>query len=237
MWSNHTWYFAIHGNDKYSVKLPAQRVIDLLNGKGYLARTGKQSFKGRGMNISCIYTEDGNFGRPGTLENEWCTLLDIRAAKNIPDSLNHYREILSEIAADLDWELVLAEDDDENENVVLYPPAAKPDRETARYIFNYFGELLTSLEWKARMHFFSLEKNPHGSAAREEFFRERGLLSSDPEVLDLLKDGYGNFELKAAERILEQHRDAIFLNNCPQCNKLARTPKAKQCRHCGHSWR
>jgi hypothetical protein len=27
-----------------------------------------------------------------------------------------------------------------------------------------------------------------------------------------------------------------IINTCPQCGQLARTPLAKQCRHCGHDW-
>lgn len=35
---------------------------------------------------------------------------------------------------------------------------------------------------------------------------------------------------------MKEAPEKVFLNNCPKCNKLARTPYARQCRHCGHSW-
>lgn len=38
-----------------------------------------------------------------------------------------------------------------------------------------------------------------------------------------------------AERLYKHHRNEI-LNPCPRCEKLARTPLAKQCRHCGFDW-
>lgn len=38
-----------------------------------------------------------------------------------------------------------------------------------------------------------------------------------------------------AERLLKDHGSEI-LNTCPRCEKLARTPLAKQCRHCGFDW-
>jgi hypothetical protein len=41
---------------------------------------------------------------------------------------------------------------------------------------------------------------------------------------------------KIAEYLLENYESEIFINNCPNCKQLARTPKAKQCRHCGHDW-
>jgi len=45
-----------------------------------------------------------------------------------------------------------------------------------------------------------------------------------------------NEEEKIARIIIEKHEDRIFWNRCPKCGKLARTPKAKQCRFCQHDW-
>jgi len=36
--------------------------------------------------------------------------------------------------------------------------------------------------------------------------------------------------------LLENYGDKIFWNLCPNCGELARTPKAKQCRHCNQDW-
>ncbi len=71
------------------------------------------------MNIACIYTKNGNFGTPESLENELCTLLDIQASKTIPDSLQYFRALLTPIARDLNWEFILECDDAENEDVVF----------------------------------------------------------------------------------------------------------------------
>jgi len=51
-----------------------------------------------------------------------------------------------------------------------------------------------------------------------------------------LKNGQEVFEWETAKRILADNSEKKLLNNCPQCHKLARTPKSKQCRHCGYSW-
>ena len=42
-------------------------------------------------------------------------------------------------------------------------------------------------------------------------------------------------ETHIAQRILRYHKEKV-INDCPQCGKLARTPKAKQCRYCQHDW-
>lgn len=41
---------------------------------------------------------------------------------------------------------------------------------------------------------------------------------------------------KLATLISDNFSDKILWNNCPNCNKLARTPKAKQCRFCEYDW-
>lgn len=63
-----------------------------------------------------------------------------------------------------------------------------------------------------------------------------GWLSDDPEARWLAKDGYDPFVEKTAERILAGDKERVFLNYCPRCHELARTPKAQQCRFCGFDW-
>jgi hypothetical protein len=42
-------------------------------------------------------------------------------------------------------------------------------------------------------------------------------------------------KIKIAERIYKDHQNEIFINKCPICGTLARTPLAKQAL-CGHRW-
>ncbi|MFD2967753.1 hypothetical protein [Sphingobacterium bambusae] len=113
------------------------------------------------------------------------------------------------------------------------------DNERAKYIIGYFSNLLSSVERMAIKHTtstYKINNSTSDNTSLTKVYRERGWLTSDQNVLDLLKDGYDNFELNVANRILNQDSDKVFFNNCPKCNKLARTPYARQCRHCGHSW-
>lgn len=113
------------------------------------------------------------------------------------------------------------------------------ESETAKYIINHFSRLLSVEERMAIKHTtstYKLSNSSSNNTSINRLYRERGWLTSDQTVLDLLKDGYDNFELNVANRILSENPDQIFLNNCPKCHKLARTPYARQCRHCGNSW-
>lgn len=65
---------------------------------------------------------------------------------------------------------------------------------------------------------------------------ERGWISERQDIKDFLKDGYEEFELRVAKRIMTETPEKVFLNTCLKCNKLTRTPYARQCRHCGNSW-
>jgi len=101
---------------------------------------------------------------------------------------------------------------------------------------------MTETERKAQRHLFATMK---ASMGRSDETAQRGaqkhkihsrMLSTEPDVLRLVKDGYEQFQLTTAARILKDSADKTFLNCCPLCGELARTPSAKQCRYCGYDW-
>jgi hypothetical protein len=109
------------------------------------------------------------------------------------------------------------------------------DKETANYIKNYFSNLMTDdekLALKYHMYTYKTEDNPK----MRKLMVEKGWISEQPEIQKFLKNGYDDFELKIALRIITESAGKVFFNNCPKCKKLARTPYARQCRHCGHAW-
>jgi len=117
------------------------------------------------------------------------------------------------------------------------------DRDLTRYVVTYFSALMTPEEQLARRHLVTTYKRSGGRSdleAQQAVRREGGprarRLSDDPAVLRLAADGLDAFEERVAARILSERREDVFLNYCPQCGGLTRTPKAKLCLHCGHSW-
>jgi hypothetical protein len=121
------------------------------------------------------------------------------------------------------------------------------------YVITYFGHLMN--EQRAYSHLVSLraltdtqQRLCVGVAWDEEsgnavpaqlkslvLGRLQGL-SHDPQVLQLASDGFKAFFERTAERILAADRDKVLLNYCCLCGAVARTPKARQCRSCGHDW-
>jgi hypothetical protein len=118
------------------------------------------------------------------------------------------------------------------------------DFETAYYIANYFPRLLSANEAAALRHYNAMFKigtsdrysTKEQYEARFQWYKDRNSISDNPEVLSLLDNGLPQFYINVASRITKEKLERVYFNNCPNCNKLARTPYARQCKHCGHSW-
>ncbi|MBJ6760071.1 hypothetical protein JGU66_04800 [Myxococcaceae bacterium JPH2] len=51
-----------------------------------------------------------------------------------------------------------------------------------------------------------------------------------------LADGLDAAEHNFRNRVLKDHAQDIHINRCGQCNRIVRTPKARQCFWCGYDW-
>lgn len=119
--------------------------------------------------------------------------------------------------------------------------AEQMEQETADYILAHYTELLQNSERKALRHFHSLikledQRELLNIDSRELVYKSAGWLSTENDVLDLVSLGEDNFKMRIASRILEEHKADVFINYCPQCGSLARTPLSKQCRYCQYDW-
>lgn len=106
------------------------------------------------------------------------------------------------------------------------------------YIWKHYQNYWTDLEQEANAHHFAQENllrfKDRGIPEVNERYSK--LTSTNPKVLALLQDGYSTFIKNVATRIYHEDRKNLNINRCPKCNGLARTPKARQCRYCFHSW-
>lgn len=67
-----------------------------------------------------------------------------------------------------------------------------------------------------------------------EYKMELSYRFQDKKVNEMVSLGKTVVEENIAKRILKDNPS--ILNNCPKCGRLARTPKARQCRFCGNKW-
>lgn len=112
------------------------------------------------------------------------------------------------------------------------------EEEYIRYVFDHYGHLMSPQEHAAwKHHDVSWRLKVENSAIDESHpLIQKGWISRDPVVLNLLKDGYEAYRYNTVQRIIAENPGRIFYNECPKCNKLARTNKARQCRYCNHTW-
>jgi len=118
------------------------------------------------------------------------------------------------------------------ENRSLIMAASTPDEHLTWYVINYFGGLMTEPEWLAHRAFIGQRKAEHSDCP--ELMEESN--TKDPDALALMSEGQQQFMRRARDRILRDHPDKVFLNNCPRCGGLAMTPTAQQCRWCFYDW-
>jgi len=106
----------------------------------------------------------------------------------------------------------------------------------AIYIINYYSHLMTFEEkvaHKSMMGEFKIQSAT--SSSMKEALRKQWI-SDDPKVLELLLGGPDAFGARVRDRVMRDHSDEVFLNCCPRCGALAKTPTAKQCPKCFFSW-
>jgi len=112
-------------------------------------------------------------------------------------------------------------------NMILY-------RELEDYIYEYCENFKTENELKARQTLIYMSKT--ASESMHTMMRQKGWISEEQVILDMIADGPHELKRRVVERIWREHKHVLPLNLCPKCNLIARTPQARQCRFCKHDW-
>jgi hypothetical protein len=106
----------------------------------------------------------------------------------------------------------------------------------AIYIINYYSHLMTLEERVARQSMIGEFKIQRATSSTMKEELRKQWISEDPKVLELLSSGPDAFMTRVRDRVMRDHADEVFLNYCPRCGALAKTPTAKQCPKCFFSW-
>jgi hypothetical protein len=65
---------------------------------------------------------------------------------------------------------------------------------------------------------------------------QRWAQTDDPAINAALRDGADVFRRQVRDRLLDIHADQVFINRCPVCQRIVRTPEARLCLWCGPTW-
>jgi|LakMenEpi10Aug09_1017262.scaffolds.fasta_scaffold02245_1 rubrerythrin len=106
------------------------------------------------------------------------------------------------------------------------------------YILKHFRHLMTPLERRTVEYASPIVRSSDHWKIRRlyDFLEERDGHVSDEEVMEAFKIAHAQRMDHATDRLLTNSPDSLFINRCPKCDRIAKTPEAKQCLWCGHDW-
>ena len=103
------------------------------------------------------------------------------------------------------------------------------------YVCRHCVPQMTMFEREGLKVVYAREKvEPAQSARVRTMIMRRWVDQADPAVIAALSAGVDAFREAVRDRVLRDHPELI--NRCPICKRIARTPRAKQCRWCFHDW-
>jgi hypothetical protein len=107
------------------------------------------------------------------------------------------------------------------------------------YIWRHYSHLLTAAEARAGLYVAPLDRVAATRVKGESFADHLDHLHGPAEVSELefeLRDGRVALFRRARDRVIKKHQSVIFINRCPACHRIVRSPGARQCLWCNHDW-
>jgi hypothetical protein len=105
----------------------------------------------------------------------------------------------------------------------------------AEYLITNYGMFMNDLEKEAIDHMRTTRlmdiAGKHFSHQDRNLLRQKGLLSSNPKVLELANLGQDSLMRRIGARIISEHGEEVRFDFCPDCGKLLSSPGA-QCDLC-----
>lgn len=117
-----------------------------------------------------------------------------------------------------------------------HPDKYDEEAELTLYIWDHFRNLMTSIEKLTNKAISVDQKSQHASPELARKMRERWGSLEDPDIAEALKDGVEAFRRSVKDRVIQDSGDEVFINRCPECQRILTTPKARQCLWCGYDW-
>ena len=111
------------------------------------------------------------------------------------------------------------------------------DAELDRYVWDHHTERFTEFELQVRRAHQAERKASGAGEPMARMLRDRSGARGDPDVARALVDGWAAFRFAARSRVMRDHPSEVVVNRCPDCERVVKTPQARQCLWCGCDWR
>lgn len=102
------------------------------------------------------------------------------------------------------------------------------------YVWLNCVEYMNDLEKRVHRTVVAEQKAEHADEKIAALLRQKWSELNQPDVSEALESGLDVFQTRVRKRIVTEHPGVV--NRCPACQRVARTPNAKQCRWCYHDW-
>ncbi len=117
----------------------------------------------------------------------------------------------------------------------MKPVVYDEDEALGRYITDNFVGMMTDFERRTYYLAIKREKAKNSDSAADKL--TTWLARESEDVIQASEPGLAAVRRQIGERMLrEQQAEVLFINRCPKCDRIVRTPLAKQCLWCGHDW-
>jgi hypothetical protein len=115
------------------------------------------------------------------------------------------------------------------------PMAYDEVKELEKYTSSHLHFFMTDFERRACNLALMRDKAKHSDGAARML--TRWLARETPDVIAASDWGYTALWEKLRERVAQAvDNKELKINRCPSCNRIVRTPLARQCLWCGHDW-
>jgi len=124
MWSPYHYLYKIRKDKLYSGSIKTSELKKILNSFDEIISTGELYFRNKEqfpvISMLIVNSKNGNFAiKDDKTTFEKINLIEIETSKK-EDQKGWYLKFMIKIAARLNWELILSEDDHENEEVLIW---------------------------------------------------------------------------------------------------------------------
>lgn len=105
------------------------------------------------------------------------------------------------------------------------------------YIWDHYQHLMTGLERETSAAIIGRQKASNtDNPALGQMLQERFGRIHRADINALLQDGPDVFRRRVRDRLMQTLPDQIHINRCRRCQRIVRTPVARLCTWCGHTW-
>jgi hypothetical protein len=110
------------------------------------------------------------------------------------------------------------------------------EKEATNFVWCHFQHLMTEFERRVERARIGRLKAEHSSPNMARILNQRWGELGDADIEAALADGGESYRLQVYRRLLQQLGKELNVHRCPRCNRVVRTPKARQCLWCGFDW-